>query len=130
MYFKPLSNEFVAYAPRFYVNSNGEDYTKFTLDKYDSTLKKVDLILSDDIDISDVVTVSYRFDPTWINKVSLMLTNYYDTEEFEQKYSYSGSDLGVSFDDETNVSKNSEGESLSAVMIASLSNGSPKISEA
>ena len=105
VYFKPLSNEFVAYAPRFYVNINGEEYKKFTLDKFDSTLKKVDLILSDDIDISDVVTVSYRFDPTWINKVSLMLTNYYDTEEFEQKYSYTGSDLGVSFDNETNVSK-------------------------
>ena len=62
--------------------------------EYDSSLKKVDLTLSDGIDICDVVTVSYRFDSAWINKVELMLTNYYDTEEFNELYSYDGSDFG------------------------------------
>ena len=103
VYFKPLSNEFKSYKPRFYININGEDYTKFSMGEYDGSLKKVDLQLDCDIDISDVVTVSYRFDPEWINKVELMFTNYFDTEEFEQKYSYTGDDLGVSFDDEKNV---------------------------
>ena len=105
VYFKPLSNEFKSYKPRFYININGEDYTKFDMGEYDTSLKKVDLTLNDEIDISDVVTVSYRFDPEWINKVELMFTNYYDTEEFEQKYTYNGDDLGVSFDNEQNVTK-------------------------
>ena len=105
VYFKPLSNDFKPYAPRFYINVNGADYTKFKLEEYDASLKKVDIVLSDEIDISDVVTVSYRFDKTWINKVSLMFTSYYDTEEFAEKYSYTGNDLGATFDDETNVTK-------------------------
>ena len=105
VYFKPLSDEFRPYSARFSINVNGEDYTRFKMEEYDASLKKIDLTLSDDIDISDVVTVSYRFDSAWINKVSLMLTSYYDTEEFEQKYTYTGNDLGVSFDDEANVSK-------------------------
>ena len=105
VYFKPLSNDFKSYSPRFSLNVNGQDYTGFKMEEYDASLKKVDLVLSDDIDISDVVTVGYRFDPTWTNKVSLMFTSYYDTEEFDQKYFYNGNDLGVTFDDESNVSK-------------------------
>ena len=105
VYFKPLANDFKPYVPRFAVNINGSDYTSFTMDEYDATLKRVDLVLKDGVDICDVVTVSYRFDPAWINKVPLMFTNYYDTEEFNEKYYYSGNDLGVTFDDETNVSK-------------------------
>ncbi|MBR6920931.1 MAG: hypothetical protein IKH51_01930, partial [Clostridia bacterium] len=105
VYFKPLSNEFKSYKPRFAVTINGEDYTKFSMGEYDASLKKVELLLDKEIDISDVVTVSYRFDPTWINKVDLMFTNYYDTEEFDQKYSYAGDDLGATFDDEANATK-------------------------
>ncbi|MBO4423262.1 MAG: type I pullulanase [Clostridia bacterium] len=105
VYFKPLSNDFKAYKTRFSMTLNGEEYTKFSMGEYDSSLKKTELILSDEIDISDVVTVSYRFDPTWINKVELMFTNYYDTEEFDRKYAYEGDDLGVTFDNEQNVSK-------------------------
>ena len=105
VYFKPLSNEFRSYRPRFSITVNGEDYTKFTMGEYDASLKKVDLTLNDEIDISDVVTVSYRFDPAWINRVELMFTNYYDTEEFDQKYAYAGDDLGVTFDNEKNVTK-------------------------
>ena len=105
VYFKPLSNEFKSYQKRFYININGRDYTDFTMGEYDGSLKKTDLLLKDGIDISDVVTVSYRFDSAWINKVELMFTNYFDTEEFEQKYAYAGDDLGVSFDNEKNVTK-------------------------
>ena len=105
VYFKPLSNDFKSYSPRFTVNVNGEDYTKFKMEEYDASFKRADLTLSDDIDISDVVTISYRFDATWINKVPLMFTSYYDTEEFNERYSYTGNDLGATFDDENNVTK-------------------------
>lgn len=103
VYFKPLSNDFKPYAPRFAITLNGENYTKFKIEAYDASLKRADLLLSDEIAVSDVVTVSYRFDSEWINKVELMFTSYYDTEEFVQKYSYTGNDLGVTFDDEKNV---------------------------
>lgn len=105
VYFKPLANDFKSYEPRFSITVNGSEYTRFRMGEYDATLKKTELILSDEVDIKDVVCVGYRFDPTWTCKVDLMFTNYFDTEEFERKYSYSGNDLGATFDDESNVTK-------------------------
>lgn len=103
VYFKPLSNEFRSYRPRFAITLNGSAYTDFTMGEYDNSLKKVDLSLQDDISIKDIVTVSYRFDPTWTNQVELMMTNCFDTEEFNERYAYDGNDLGVSFDNEDHV---------------------------
>ena len=104
VYFKPLSNEFKAYSPRFSVTVNGKEYKSYSMGEYDSSLKKVDLSLKDAVDIGDVVTISYRFDPQWIQEVRLMTTNYFDTDEFNELYAYDGDDLGVSFDDEANPS--------------------------
>ena len=101
-YFKPLSADFKPYAPRFTVTINGKEYKDFTMEEYDDSLKMVNLTLKKEIDIKDVVSVSYMFDKEWINKVDLMFTNYYDTDEFNEKYAYSGNDLGVSFDNEEN----------------------------
>ena len=100
VYFKPLSNEFKTYAPRFSMKLNGAEYKDFTMGEYDPSFKKVDLLLKDDIDLSDVVEVAYRFDSTWTNRVELMMTNYFDTAEFDERYGYDGNDLGVTFDKE------------------------------
>ena len=102
VYFKPLANDFKSYQPRFYVTRNGQPYTDFTMEAYDPSLQRAFLTLKDDIDLCDVVTVSYRFDPTWTNQVELMMTNYFDTDEFNERYAYDGEDLGVTFDDEKN----------------------------
>ncbi len=102
VYFKPLAADFKPYAPRFSMTRNGEPYADFTMGDYDASLKMVNLELKDAIDLSDVVTVSYRFDASWINQVSLMMTNYFDTDEFNEKYAYDGDDLGVTFDDAEN----------------------------
>lgn len=102
-YFKPLSNSFKPYIPRFGVTINGKEYKDFTMGEYDETLKMVNLELKDDINLSDSVVVSYRFDSSWINKVELMMTNFFDTDEFNEKYGYAGNDLGVTFDNPDNV---------------------------
>ena len=104
VYFKPLSADFKSYLPRFSMMVNGEEYKDFTMGEYDPTLMRADLLLKDDIDICDIVTVSYRFDAKWINKVDLMMTNYFSTDEFNERYAYDGDDLGVTFDNEDNVS--------------------------
>ena len=100
VYFKPLSSEFKSYEPRFSMTVNGKEYKNFTMGEYDSSLKRVDLVLKDTIDIADVITVSYRFDPNWIQESKLMTTNYFDTDEFNALYAYDGDDLGATFDDE------------------------------
>ncbi len=105
VYFKPISEEFKPYLPRFTVEVNGQAYTDLELGEYDATLKKAELLLKGDgIDLCDAVKVSYRFDPSWINQVELMFTNYYDTAEFNEKYAYDGDDLGATFDSEENPS--------------------------
>ena len=97
VYFKPLAADFKPYAGRFAVSVNGEAYKNFKMGEYDASLKMVNLVLSDPVDICDIVTVSYRFDDNWIHEVGLMMTNYFDTAEFNEKYAYSGDDLGVTF---------------------------------
>ena len=103
VYFKPLHAEFKSYAPRFSMTLNGEPYKDFSMGEYDPTLMRADLTLEDDIGISDTVTVSYRFDDSWIQQTELMMTNYFDTAEFNERYAYDGNDLGVTFDDEAHV---------------------------
>ena len=103
VYFKPLSASFQPYPTRFILTVNDQPYENFTMGEYDTTLKRVILELNGDgIDLCDVVTVAYRFDPSWINQVGLMQTNYFDTEEFNEKYAYDGTDLGATFDNEEN----------------------------
>ena len=101
-YFKPIKSDFKSYRPRFTIKINGEEYKDFTMEEYDDSLNMANLTLKRELDITDVVTVSYRFDNSWINEVELMLTNYFDTDEFNEKYSYDGNDLGATFDNEEN----------------------------
>ena len=103
VYFKPLSAEFKSYAPRFSMSVNGNEYMDFTMGEYDPSLMRADLTLKDDIDLCDVVTVSYRFDDSWIQQTELMKTNYFDTAEFNERYTYDGNDLGATFDNENKV---------------------------
>ncbi|MBQ7064013.1 MAG: type I pullulanase [Firmicutes bacterium] len=100
VYFKPIAENFKPYQPRFAMKINGEEYKDFSMGEYDPSLKMVNLELKKEIDLCDVVTLSYRFDSSWINQVDLMMTNYFDTDEFNQKYAYTGDDLGVTFDNE------------------------------
>ncbi len=100
VYFKPLSGDFSAYAPRFSLRINGEEYKDFTMGEYDPFLKRVPLTLKESLDVCDQISVGYRFDNEWTCRVDVMLTNYYDTEEFNALYAYEGRDLGVSFDQE------------------------------
>lgn len=105
VYFKPVKDTFVAYPKRFNIKINGEDYTNFTMSEYNSKAKTVSLSLNDNLDISDTIVVSYKFDSTWINEVPLMITTYFDTDEFKNNYNYNGDDLGVTFDSLDNPTK-------------------------
>lgn len=105
VYFKPQKNTFKAYAKRFSVTINGTDVTNFTMSEYNEKGKSVTLTFDKDLDVSDMITINYKFDSEWINKVPLMVTTFFDTEEFNTKYNYDGNDLGVTFDNELNPTK-------------------------
>ena len=105
VFFKPITKEFKAYPKRFSIEINGEPYTNFTLKEYDDTKKKATLELKDKLDITDTINVFYKFDSEWTNEVPLMITSYFDTQEFKTNFSYTGNDLGATFDNEMNPSK-------------------------
>ena len=105
VYFKPQKNTFKAYVKRFSVTINGNDVTNFTMSEYNEKGKSVTLTFDEDLDVSDVITINYKFDSEWINKVPLMVTTFFDTDEFNEKYNYDGSDLGVTFDNEAAPTK-------------------------
>ena len=105
VFFKPITKEFKAYPKRFSIEINGEPYTNFTLKEYDDTKKKATLELKDKLDITDTIKVFYKFDSEWTNEVPLMITSYFDTQEFKTNFSYTGNDLGATFDNEMNPSK-------------------------
>lgn len=105
VYFKPLTKEFKTYPKRFSIEINGEEYKDFTMGEYSSSGKKVSLKLKDSLDITDEIKISYKFDSEWTNEVPLMITSYFDSKEFKNTYSYSGNDLGATFDNEDNPTK-------------------------
>jgi pullulanase len=95
--------DFKIYSRRFEVFINGLAETSFSVE--DSITKKVanvifaecNLVFKKDINISDVVTVGYKFSESFTDSSTMLLTKYFDSDEFISDYSYSGDDLGVSF---------------------------------
>ena len=98
--FNSVTSDFKPQKGDFTLLIDGKEYTNFTLKDYKSSTKTAELILADEIDITKPFVVKFKFDKNWTDSVSLMITSYYDTDSFEQKYSYSGDDLGATFDNE------------------------------
>ena len=65
----------------------------------------IKLTLNEYLKLTDDIDVSYVFDSSWTDSVKLLITSYFDSEEFKKNYAYNGSDLGVTFDNEDAPSK-------------------------
>lgn len=102
VYFKPLSKGFRTYSKRFIIKVNGNVFDDYSVGDYVESTKSVSLKFNSRIDLSDEITIGYKFDAEWINEVPLMATSYFDTDEFKDSYTYTGDDLGVTFDDVDN----------------------------
>ncbi|HNX15931.1 MAG TPA: type I pullulanase [Bacilli bacterium] len=95
--------DFKLYAPRFDIKINGVAETAFTMK--DAITKKVanvifaecNLVFKKDVLIRDIVDVGYKFSANFTDRSGMILTKYFDTDEFVSEYSYTGDDLGVSF---------------------------------
>lgn len=105
VFFIPFRKEFVPYNARLGVTFNGEKYTNYTVGKYDTKKKSVVLTFKDDILLTDLVKVSYKFDKNWTDVKDVMITSYFDSKEFTDMYTYTGNDLGATFDNPTNPTK-------------------------
>ena len=109
--FATTKKDFHIYRDRLTIKLNDELFTGYHLEDFKKTQSgssyqvSVAAIFNNPIDLSDVVDVSYRVASNSIWNVKGILTTIYDSEEFIRDYSYTGNDLGVTFDNEDNPTK-------------------------
>lgn len=102
VYFAPYSSSFKPYSKRLNVLVNGEPIKEYRLGEYNEKSKRLIIELDKEIDLSSTLEVTYKFDSKWTDKKSVMVTSYFDSDEFGEKYNYSNDDLGATFDDVNN----------------------------
>ena len=100
---KPADDTFSFDAKRVSVTVNEQEVNNFTVGDYAS--KKCVINFKDPLKITDLVKVRYKFTDNFTDEVTAVMAKYYDSEEFIKNYTYSGNDLGVTFDNDENPSK-------------------------
>ena len=109
--FSTTKSDFKLYKKRLTVTKNGVPVENFTVEDFSSTPSggsfqvAANLVFDSDFALSDVVEVKYRIAENYISKAYANLTTIYDSNEFIKDYSYTGDDLGVSFDNELSPTK-------------------------
>ena len=100
---KPADDNFEFDKKAVGVAVDGKEITDFTVGDYAS--KKCVITLNKAIDIRSTVSVKYKFTDRFTDEVTVVMAKYYDSEEFINNYTYTGDDLGVTFDNENNPTK-------------------------
>ena len=99
----PADDSFQFDASRVSVLIDGVKTNAFTVGSYAS--KKCSITLNSPMDIRSTLKVQYKFADSFTDEVTAVMAKYYDSEEFINNYTYTGDDLGVSFDDEAHPTK-------------------------
>ena len=105
------NKDFAFYKKRFTITKNGEAVTNFSLTDIKMTKSgggyqaAVSIVFEQPFEMSDIVIVKYRISADYSPEQNVLLTAIYDSEEFINKYSYTGSDLGATLDNEANPTK-------------------------
>ena len=97
---RPATDDFEFNSSAVGVTVDGKDVTNFTVGNYAS--KKCSITFAQPIDIKSLVTVKYKFTDKFTDEVTAVMAKYYDTTDFINNYTYTGTDLGVTFDNENN----------------------------
>ena len=100
---KPADDNFKFDKKAVSVTVNDREVSNFTVGDYAS--KKCVINFAQPLDITATVKVRYKFTDKFTDEVTAVMAKYYDTQEFINNYTYSGNDLGVTFDNEANPSK-------------------------
>ena len=107
--FAPDKDTFAPAKKNFTLLVNDQEVKDFTMTDYVKNKTggggTVHLVLKDNLNLSDKVVVKYKFDKSWTDESVMLITTYFDTEEFKNNYSYTGDDLGAALDNETNPTK-------------------------
>lgn len=103
--------DFKLYKKRFTILKNDEQVDNFTIEDFKSTKSggsyqvAANLVFTTEFSIYDTVTVKYRIAEDFNPTVVANLVGIYDSQDFIDKYSYHGTDLGATLDNEVNPTK-------------------------
>ena len=100
---REASEDFKFNAKSVSVTVDDQAVTGFKVGDYAS--KKCSITLDKAVDIRSTVKVRYKFTDKFTDEVTVAMAKFYDTKDFINNYTYSGNDLGVTFDNENNPSK-------------------------
>ena len=103
--FSLIDNDFVPDKSKFGVKIDGQSTVEYTIADYNKKSKLSVISMNNKLDITKTVKVSYKFSDDVVDEVDLLITNYFDSDEFVTNYTYNGDDLGVTFDNEANPTK-------------------------
>ena len=107
--FAPDKETFKPSQKNFTLLVNDKEVKDFTMGEYNKSKTglggNLHLILKENLKLSDKVVVKYKFDKTWTDESVMLITTYFDTDEFKNSYSYDGNDLGATLDNEANPTK-------------------------
>ena len=109
--FSTTKADFKLYKKRFTILKNGEEIDNFTIEDFKSTKSggsyqvAANLVFDSDFKITDVIEVKYRVAEHFIPSAIANLVAIFDSDSFINQYSYTGEDLGVTFDNEASPSK-------------------------
>ena len=96
VYFADRAGEFVFSASKLKITLDGQVVNNYEVELSKSTTAEV--TFTEPLDLSKAVVISYAFDDDWTDKTEMLITKYYDSQEFKDTYLYDGEDLGVTFD--------------------------------
>ena len=102
--FVNLDSKFVFNENNIKVINGDEIFTAYKA-SFNSYSKEVMLNLSEQLDITKTMTVYYKIDNDTEIKTKIIITTYFDSDEFKNAYTYNGNDLGVSFDNDEMATK-------------------------
>ena len=109
--FLTSKEDFKLYKKRFTILKNDEQIEDFQITDFKSTKSggsyqvAANLVFNTEFSIYDTVTVKYRIAEHFVPSQVANLVGIYDSDDFINKYSYTGNDLGAHLDSETAPTK-------------------------
>ena len=103
--------DFKIYRKRLTIKINGKEVNDYEIKDFKLTFKgggyqaAATITCAKAFAMDSDIQVSYRVTENNISTVKAVMTSYYDSEDFINNYSYTGSDLGATFDNEDNPTK-------------------------
>lgn len=112
-------------AKNIVVEQNGEAITNYST-VYDEKKQTVELKFTKDLDLTKTTKVTYKFSKTHSDSSNPNYVVLFNSEEFANKYTYSGDDLGVTFNNKQSTTFKVWAPTTAKIVLNIYDNGDPE----